>query len=134
MERRIPTEATLQKMREQEMAYLVGTPRSTLDKLEKSMLDKPWETVHEGMSVKLLEQDNELYVLARGSNRQKKENAMRRRKLKKLVHGLNRLKRRKVKRDYLLERVAVLKKEAGRVGSFVQIRKPRVGEPVNRQT
>jgi transposase len=134
MDRGIPTEATLQKMREDDMAYLVGTPRTLLDKLEKSMLDKPWETVHEGMSVKLLEQDNELYVLARGSNRQKKENAMRRRKLKKLVHGLNRLKRRKVKRDYLLERVAVLKKEAGRVGSFVQIRKPRVGEPVNRQT
>jgi transposase len=134
MDRGIPTEATLKKMREDDMAYLVGTPRSTLDKLEKSMLDKPWETVHEGMSVKLLEQDNELYVLARGSNRQKKENAMRRRKLKKLVHGLNRLKRRKIKRDYLLERLAVLRKEAGRVASFVQIRKPRVDEPVNRQT
>ena len=134
MDRGIPTEATLQKMREDDMAYLVGTPRSTLGKLEKSMLDKPWETVHEGMSVKLLEQDNELYVMARSSNRQKKENAMHRRKLKKLVHGLNRLKRRKIKRDYLLERVAVLRKEAGRVGSFVQIRKPCVGEPVNRQT
>ena len=134
MDRGIPTEATLKKMREEDMAYLVGTPKTLLDKLEKSMLDKPWETVHEGMSVKLLEQDNELYVMARSSNRQKKENAMRRRKLKKLVHGLNRLKRRKIKRDYLLERVAVLRKEAGRVGSFVQIRKPRVGEPVNRQT
>jgi transposase len=134
MDRGIPTEATLQKMRDDDMAYLVGTPKTLLDKLEKSMLDKPWETVHEGMSVKLLEQDNELYVLARGSNRQKKENAMRRRKLKKLVHGLNRLKRRKIKRDYLLERVAVLRKEAGRVAAFVQIRKPRVGEPVNRQT
>jgi len=134
MDRGIPTEATLQKMRGDDMAYLVGTPRSTLDKLEKSMLDKPWETVHEGMSVKLLEQDGELYVLARASNRQKKENAMRRRKLKKLVHGINRLKRRKIKRDYLLERLAVLRKEAGRVASFVQIRKPRAGEPVNRQT
>jgi len=85
--------------------------------------------------VKLLEQDNELYVQARSGDRQKKENAIRRRKLKKLVHGLNRLKRRKnIKRDYLLERVAVLKKEAGRVASFVQIRKPAPGEEVSRTT
>jgi transposase len=134
MDRGIPTEATLKQMREDEMAYLVGTPKTLLKKLEKSLLDKPWEKVHDGMSVKLLEQEQELYIQARSGERRKKENAMRRRKLKKLVHGLNRLKRRKVKRDYLLERIAVLKKEAGRVASFVQIRKPTPDEPVNRQT
>jgi transposase len=135
MDRGIPTEATLRKMREDAVAYLVGTPKSALDKLEKSLIDKPWEIVHEGMSVKLLEQARELYVQARSGDRQKKENAMRRRRLKKLVHGLNRLKRRrKIKRDYLLERVAVLRKEAGRVAWFVKIRKPEPGEAVNRQT
>lgn len=87
------------------------------------------------MSVKLLEQEHELYVQARSGARQKKENAMRRCKLKKLVHGLNRLKRRKkIKRDYLLERLAVLRKEAGRIASFVKIAKPQPGEPVNRQS
>jgi len=134
MDRGIPTEATLGQMRQDEVAYLVGMPRTQLDKLERSFLQKPWESVHEGMQVKLLEQDRELYVQARSSDRQKKENAMRRRKLKKLVHGLNRLKRRKVKRDYLLERLAVLKKEAGRIASFVKIRKPAEREPVNRTT
>jgi hypothetical protein len=100
MDRGIPTEATLKQMRDDDMAYLVGTPKTLLGKLEKSLVDKPWETVHEGMSVKLLEEDQELYVQARSRDRQKKENAMRRRKLKKLVHGLNRLKRRKkIKRD-----------------------------------
>jgi transposase len=134
MDRGIPTEATLRQMRADEVAYLVGTPKTQLNKLERSFLDKPWESVHEGMQVKLLEQDRELYVQAHSRERQKKENAMRRRKLKKLVHGLNRLKRRKVKRDYLLERLAVLKKEAGRIASFVKIRKPAEREPVNRTT
>jgi len=134
MDRGIPTEATLKGMRQDEVAYLVGTPRALLGKLEQSMLEKPWEKVHEGMAVKLLERDRELYVQARSLARQKKENAMRRRKLKKLVHGLNRLKRRTVKRDALLERLAVLRKEAGRVASFVQVRKPRADEPVNRTT
>ena len=135
MDRGVPTEATLQDMRADEVAYLVGTPRHLLSKLEKDLLDKPWEQVHEGMAVKLLEQENELYVQAKSSQRQKKENAMRRRKLKALVHGLNRLKRRRnLTRDHLLERVAVLRKEAGRVASFIDIRKPLEGEPVNRQT
>ena len=134
MDRGIPTEATLKRMRDEEMAYLVGTPKHLLSKLEQPLLDKPWEQVHEGMRVKLLEQDQELYVEACSLSRQKKENAMRRRKLKKLVQGINRLKRRKIKRDYLLERLAVLKKEAGRIASFLQIRKPATGQAVSRKT
>jgi transposase len=134
MDRGIPTQAMLEEMRQQEVAYLVGTPKALLSKLEKELLDKPWEQVHEGMAVKLLEQEGELYVLARSGDRQKKENAIRRRKLKALVHGLNRLKRRSIGRDQLLERVAVLRKEAGRVAAFIEIAKPRANEPVNRQT
>jgi transposase len=135
MDRGIPTEATLQQMRSDEVAYLVGTPKSLLSKLEKDLINKPWEAVHEGMSVKLLEQDDELYVQARSGARQKKENAMRRRKLAALVHGLNRLKRRKrLDRDELIRKVAVLKKQAGRIARFVKIREPSGDELVNRTT
>ena len=135
MDRGIPTEATLEEMRGDEVAYLVGTPRHLLSKLEKDLIDKPWERVHQGMEVKLLEREDELYVQARSSQRQKKENAMRRRKLKALVHGLNRLKRNgRIKRDELIRKVAVLKKEAGRIASFVKIREPASDEPINRQT
>ena len=134
MDRGIPTEATLQRMRSEQVAYLVGTPKALLGKLEKDLIDKPWEQVHEGMSVKLLEQEGELYVQACSNDRQAKENAMRRRKLRNLAHGLNRLKRRRITRDQLLERLAVLRKEAGRIASFIDIRKPRPDEPVNRKT
>ena len=87
MDRGIPTEATLQQMRDQQVAYLVGTPRHLLSKLEQRLVDQPWEQMHEGMSVKLLRQDGELYVQACSGQRQQKENAMRRRKLRALVHG-----------------------------------------------
>jgi len=113
----------------------VGTPKHLLSKLEKDLLAKPWQTVHEGMKVRLLERECELYVEAVSASRQSKENAMRRRKLKALVHGLNRLKRRKrISRDQLLKSLAVLKKEAGRVWSLVSVREPAAGEPVNRRT
>ena len=134
MDRGIPTEESLEEMRREGIAYLVGTPKSLLNRLEQDLVDRPWEAVHEGMRVKLLEREGELYVLAQSEDRRKKENAIRRRKLKTLIHGLNRLKRRHPSRDRLLEQVAILRKEAGRVASFVEIRKPRVDEPVNRET
>jgi hypothetical protein len=134
MDRGIPTQDTLDEMRGEGVAYLVGTPKALLSKLEKDLVDRPWEQVHEGVQVKLLEQDCELYVLARSADRQKKEQAIRRRKLKKLVHGLNQIKRRSITRDPLLKKVAVLQQEAGRVAKFVKIREPKPHQPVNRQT
>jgi transposase len=138
MDRGIPTEESLEEMRREKMAYLVGTPKAMLNKLEKELLTQPWRMVHEGMKVRLLEKDKELYVEAHSASRQSKENAMRRRKLKALVHGLNRLKpwrrRTGIGRDQILKRVAVLKKEAGRVSSFVKVREPAPGEAVDRQT
>jgi transposase len=105
-----------------------------LSKLERDLVSRPWEQVHEGVQVKLLERDSELYVLARSADRKKKERAIRRRKLKRLIHGLNRLKRRSIGRDQLLKSVAILQKEAGRAVALVKIREPKVDEPVNRQT
>ena len=138
MDRGIPTEEKLEELRAEKVAYLVGTPKAMLPKLEQELLERPWRTVHEGMNVRLLEKDNELYVEAYSVSRQGKENAMRRRKLQALVHGLNRLKpwrrRTGIERDQLLRRVAVLKKEAGRVSSFVKVREPEPGEKVDRQT
>ncbi len=134
MDRGIPTEATLEEMRSEGVAYLVGTPRSLLGKLEKDLVDRPWKRVHDGVQVKLLAQENELYVLARSVDRRKKEAAIRRRKLKTLIHGLNRLKRRKISRDTLLKKVAVLERDAGRVAALVKIREPKTNEPVNRET
>jgi hypothetical protein len=44
--------------------YLVGTPKGRLSQYEKALLEKPWQEVRPGVKVKLLPQDQELYVLA----------------------------------------------------------------------
>jgi len=134
MDRGVPTEEDLERMRTDGVGYLVGTPKRSLDKMEQALLDPPWQTVHEGMRVKLVEQGGELYVLAESGARRAKETAIRRRKLKAFVHGLNRLKRKCRDRDQLLERLAVLRKEAGGAARFVAVRKPMPDEPVNRRT
>jgi len=86
MDRGIPTEEVLAEMRQADppIAYLVGTPKGRLSKMEKALLGLPWQAVRPGVDVKLLPQDQELYVLARSHARINKERAMRRRRLKRL--------------------------------------------------
>lgn len=45
MDRGIPTEEVLAKLRQREVPvrYLVGTPKGRLSKLEKAFLEQPWE-------------------------------------------------------------------------------------------
>jgi len=134
MDRGVPKEEDLERMRAEGVGYLVGTPKSLLDRMEPGLADRPWQEVHEGMRVKLAREGEELYVLAQSEDRRKKENAIRRRKLKALLSGLNRLKRTCRDRDRLIEKVAVLRKEAGRAARFVTVRKPKADEPVTRWT
>jgi hypothetical protein len=84
MDRGIPTEEVLAEMRAADppVSYLVGTPKGRLSKLEKALLERPWQDVRQGVEVKLLPQDQEMYVLAQSPARIHKERAMRRRKLK----------------------------------------------------
>ena len=84
MDRGIPTEEVLAEMRAADppVSYLVGTPKGRLSKLEKALLERPWQDVRQGVEVKRLPQDQEMYVLAQSHARIRKERAMRRRKLK----------------------------------------------------
>ncbi len=79
--------------------YLVGTPKGRLSKLEKEFLKLPWEAVRDAVEVKLLDQEGELYVLARSVGRADKERAMRRRRLKKLLKRLRELQGQTLNRD-----------------------------------
>ena len=115
MDRGIPTEEVLAEMRAAEtpIQYLVGTPRGRLGQLEQDFLTKPWTDVRDTVQVKLVEQDEELYVLARSGARRDKEQAMRRRRLKKLIKRLHELRQQKLTRDQLLIKLGAARKEAG---------------------
>ncbi len=93
MDRGIPTEQTLEEMREADppVHYLVGTPKGRLSKLEKDLLLKPWQEARPGVQVKLLPADDELYVFAQSADRIAKERAMRKRQLKRLWARLKQL-------------------------------------------
>lgn len=136
MDRGIPTEEVLEEMRKSKtpIYYLVGTPKGRLNKLEKELLPLPWEKVRDSLSVKLLKQDGELYVLARSSSREAKERAMRRRRLKRFWYRLKEISGQKLDRDQLLMKIGAAKKEAGNTGRLVEITLPSPQEPITPDT
>jgi transposase len=107
MDRGIPTQEVLAEMRTADppIHYLVGTPRGLLSKYEQKLLGLPWQVVREGVSVKLLVEDKELYVFAQSQDRVNKERAMRRRQLKGLCKRLKQLQQMELKRDELLKKL-----------------------------
>src|SRR5271165_725037 len=107
MDRGVPTEEVLEQMRAADppVQYLVGTPRGRLSQYEQKLTQLPWQVAREGVSVKLLAEDQELYVLAESKDRVHKERAMRRRQLKGLWARLKKLQVMKLTRDALLKKL-----------------------------
>ena len=114
MDRGIPTEDVLTEMRQADppVSYLVGTPKGRLSKLETALLGLPWQAVREGVDVKLLAQEQELYVFARSRDRVHKERAMRRRRLKWLWTRLKQLSAMTLKREELLMKLGAARAKA----------------------
>jgi len=137
MDRGIPTEEVLAEMRESStpVYYLVGTPKGRLSRFEEQLTQKPWKIVREDVSVKLVREDQEIYVYAQSRNRIQKERAIRKRRLRGLLGQLNELgQRKRLTRDELLMKLGAARKEAGRNYRLLEITVPEPGEPISPET
>jgi len=124
MDRGIPTEDVLAEMRQADppVSYLVGTPKGRLSKLETQLLGLPWQRVRDGVEVKLLPQDQDLYVLARSQSRITKERAMRRRQLKRLWARLKQLSTMDLKREELLMKLGAARSKSPAAWRLINIK------------
>ena len=113
MDRGIPTEETLQHMRAADppVHYLVGTPKGRLTRLEQELLLEPWHKAREGVQVKLLAHDGELYVFAESHDRITKERGMRKRRLKRLWGRLHKLATMQLTRKELLMKLGAARSQ-----------------------
>ena len=124
MDRGVPTEETLAEMRQSDppVHYLVGTPKGQLGRLEEAFASQPWEQVRDQLTVKLLAEDGDVYVLTRSDDRVQKERAIRRRKLKRLWRRLQELAvMKRQTREQLLMRLGAARQEAGQFWKLVRI-------------
>jgi hypothetical protein len=115
MDRGVPTEEVLQQMRARDppVQYVVGTPKGRLTALERALLEKPWAQARPDVRVKLLAQEQELYVFAESRDRIAKERGMRRRQLKWLWQRLKQLSTMsKLTREALLMKLGAAQNKA----------------------
>ena len=133
-DRGVVSEENLEKVRERGGTYLVGTPRSKLKSFEAELLEQDWQQVRGQVDVMLLPgDDGDLYVIARSIKRRAKENAMRRRRMRKLYDSLTRLaasvKHGHVRRyDVLINRLGRLQERYVQVFGLVDISHERDNE------
>src|ERR1700722_13591817 len=129
MDRGIPTEAVLAEMRGSDppVQYLVGTPKGRLSRLEKQLLTKPWQKASAGVRVKLLAEDDELYVYAESVDRVSKERAMRRRQLRWLWKRLRELGAMEGPREEMLMKLGAARARAPTAWRLVDIAMDKAG-------
>src|SRR5213083_3303686 len=123
MDRGIPTEEVLAEMRAADppVSYLVGTPKGRLNKLAKALLTRPWQVVRQGVDVKLLPLEQELYVFAQSHARIHKERDMRQRKLKWLWARLKEIAAMDIDREELLMKLGAARSEARAAWRLIEI-------------
>ena len=125
MDRGIPTEDQLALMRARGARYLVGTPKGRLTKLEQALASRPWQQARSEVQVKLLPQDEELYVYVQSAARISKERAMRRKRLKRYLARLAALKGQRPGYETLLRKLGAAEAQAGRASALVKLTLPQ---------
>jgi len=107
-DRGIVSDENLELLRARGAHYLVGTPKSQLKAYEQKLVEADWQKVSEQVQVQLIPEAQEVYVLCRSAGRVRKEQAMRRRWLRKLIGDLRSLRARvregRLKQPELIQR------------------------------
>lgn len=93
LDRGMVSEKNLAFLREHGGQYIVGTPKAMLRRFERHLAEGDWQTVQEGVEVKLVPSPDggEIFVLARSADRREKEKAMHQRFLDRLETALPKL-------------------------------------------
>jgi transposase len=93
MDRGMTSEENIEFLKENGQRYILGTPKSALRKFESELLEQGWDTVHNGLEVKLCPcpDGSETFILCRSAQRREKETAMHERFEKRIEKGLEKI-------------------------------------------
>jgi transposase len=94
MDRGMISEENLKFLRESNRRYIIGTPKAMLKNFERDLLSNDWDTVREGVEVKICENPDgsaDRFILCRSKARREKETSMHDRFEKNITEGLEKL-------------------------------------------
>ncbi len=114
MDRGMVSEENLQFLRSGGRRYIVGTPKSQLKRFEQQLLAEDWQTIREGLEVKLCSSpdEGETFILCRSRERKLKEKGIHERFEKRLEKGLTKLTEGCLKRRH---KVGAVERRIGRL-------------------
>jgi hypothetical protein len=93
MDRGMVSEDNMEFLREGGRRYIVGTPKGMLRQFERDLLPGDWQSIREGLEVKLCPspEGDEVFILCRSADRAAKEQAMHDRFERRIEEGLLKL-------------------------------------------
>ena len=96
MDRGMVSEENLALMKSEGRQYIMGAPKSMLKQYEQELVADDWQSVHEGLEVKMVSapDGDETFILCRSRERGEKEKAMHQRFENRIEEGLVRLRNR----------------------------------------
>jgi transposase len=102
MDRGMVSAANVEFFKEGNRRYIMGTHKTLLRRYEKQLIASDWNTVHDGLEVKLCTDPDggaETFILCRSTARREKEKAMHEKFEKRIEDGLTSLKKLAEKRS-----------------------------------
>ena len=128
MDRGMLSEANIQFLQQGDRRYIIGTPKNMLKQFERSLLEEEWDTVRDGVQVKLCsnpEGGKETFILCRSRDRLEKEKAIFSRFETRIEEGLKKIQasceKKKCKALKIAERVGRLKGANSRAARLFEV-------------
>ena len=93
MDRGMVSEENIEFLKQRSQRYILGTSKSQLRRFERELLTSGWETIRDGLEVKLCPcpDGDETFILCRSADRHEKEKAMHERFEKRIEAGLEKI-------------------------------------------
>jgi len=124
-DRGMTSEANIEFLKQEDRKFIIGTAKGELRNFERELLAEDWNTVREGLEVKLCPRDGDLYVLCRSADRREKEKAMHERFIVRMEKELEKVRtscaKRKCKKETIDRRIGRIKSKNSRGAGLFNI-------------
>ena len=124
-DRGMTSKENIEFLQQEGRKFIIGTSKSQLRDFERELLAENWNTVREGLEVKLCPREGELYVLCRSADRREKEKAMHERFIIRMEKELEKVRtsceKRKCKKETIDRRVGRIKTKNSRGAGLFDI-------------
>ncbi|NIA32080.1 MAG: IS1634 family transposase [Actinobacteria bacterium] len=133
-DRGMMSKENLEFMQSGNRKYIIGASKSTLKKFERQLLQDDWQTIRQGLEVKICQSPDdsrETYILCRSQDRREKEKTMHQRFEQRIDTALEKLKagcqKRRYKKETIDRRVGSIMAKNSRAAGLFEVKVKEIG-------